>query len=136
VDLPPHRIDWHGERDVAGIAAILSEAAVFAWPGCGEAYGLAYLEAQAAGLPVVACATAGVPEVVADGETGVLTPPADAAAFAAAIVNLLTDRPRRAAMGAAARGRVMALHSMDAAAAELATALDRALIDGRERGAE
>ena len=42
----------------------ICRGAIYAWPGCGEAYGLAYLEAQAAGLPVVAQETAGVPEVV------------------------------------------------------------------------
>ena len=46
-----------------------AEGALYAWPGFGEAYGLAYLEAQAAGLPVVAQDIDGVPGVVRNGET-------------------------------------------------------------------
>ena len=46
------------------------QGGTYVWPGTGEAYGIAYMEAQAAGLPVVAQKTAGVPEVVKDGVTG------------------------------------------------------------------
>ena len=58
------------------------EGGTYVWPGTGEAYGIAYMEAQAAGLPVVAQKTAGVPEVVKDGVTGTLTAAGDASAFA------------------------------------------------------
>ena len=75
--LPAGRVRWLGQVDAAGVAGLLARGAVYVWPGCGEAYGLAYLEAQAAGLPVVAFRTAGVPEVVADGETGVLVADGD-----------------------------------------------------------
>ena len=68
-DLPPDRIDWLGELPQQEVAAILAASAVYVWPGRGEAFGLAYLEAQATGLPVVAMETAGVPEVVTHGET-------------------------------------------------------------------
>ena len=101
--LGPGRLVWHGERDAEGVADLLSTAALYVWPGCGEAYGLAYLEAQAAGLPVVAQAIAGVPEVVAHGRTGILTPPGDVEAYAEAIAGFLTDDARRQAMGEAAR---------------------------------
>lgn len=66
----------------------------------------AVLEAMAARRPVVATRVGGLPEVVSDGETGVLVPPADAQALARAIVGLLADRERRADMGAAAWRRV------------------------------
>lgn len=97
------RVDWRGERSPEEIAAILSRQALYVWPGCGEAYGLAYLEAQAAGLPVVAQATAGVPEVVEQGRTGLLTPEGDIGAYAAAIAQLLGDEETRLSMATAAR---------------------------------
>lgn len=101
--LPRGRIVWQGECGPAEIAEILSRAAVYAWPGTGEAYGLAYLEAQAAGLPVVAQRVAGVPEVVRDGVTGLLTPAGDVAAYAAALLQILTDGDERRRMALAAR---------------------------------
>lgn len=97
------RVIFHGEKAPKEIASLLSHSAVYVWPGCGEAYGLAYLEAQAAGLPVVAQATAGVPEVVSHGTTGLLTPPDDPAAYAEAIARLLRDEPERQRLAAGAR---------------------------------
>ena len=64
---------------------------LYTWPGVGEAYGMAYLEAQASGLPVVAGNERGIPDVVLDGDTGLLTPPGDDIAFAMAIGRLLDD---------------------------------------------
>jgi glycosyltransferase involved in cell wall biosynthesis len=124
------RVRFAGLLPDEAVMARLSRGAVYVWPGCGEAYGLAYLEAQAAGLPVVAFRTAGVPEVVADGETGFLTPPGDAAAYAAAVARLLADEALRARMGMAARSRVAARHSLAAAAATLDRAL-RAVAGGQ-----
>ena len=72
--LPAERLAFAGACGTEAIARRLARGAVYLWPGFGEAYGLAYLEAQAAGLPVVAQAVAGVPEVVIDGETGLLVP--------------------------------------------------------------
>ena len=65
---------------------------------------MALLEAQAAGLPVVAGRSGGVPSVVADGETGLLAPEGDAAAFAEAVGALLADPERRARDGAGGDG--------------------------------
>lgn len=113
------RVDWLGQQAPENVAKILGRGALYVWPGCGEAYGLAYLEAQAAGLPVAAWRTAGVPEVVADGVTGRLTPPGDAAAYAAAIAGLLDDEGERRRLAANARARVAADHSLPAAAAAL-----------------
>ena len=113
------RILWRGEQGQAEIARTLSRASIYAWPGCGEAYGLAYLEAQAAGLPVVAQAIAGVPEVVLDGHTGVLTPPGDIENYAAAIRRLLIDDLKRAELAARAREFVAGERSLEGAAARL-----------------
>ncbi|OWV84578.1 glycosyltransferase family 4 protein [Rhizobium sp. R693] len=114
-----HRIEWLGELNAGEIAHELGRSGIYVWPGCGEAYGLAYLEAQAAGLPVVALKTAGVPEVVIDGVTGHLTPSGDVQAFAAAIAALLDDPVRRSTMGASARHFVLEERSLKVAAKAL-----------------
>lgn len=83
-------------------------AAVFCLPSMQEGFGLVFLEAMAAGLPVVAGDAAAVPEVVPDGEAGLLVPPEDADALARALADLLADPARRARMGAAGRTRAEA----------------------------
>ena len=125
----PGQVDWRGALAPEGVAALLASGALYVWPGRGEAYGLAYLEAQAAGLPVVAYATAGVPEVVEDGETGILVADGDTPALAEAVARLLDDPALRARMGAAARARVLARHGIDRAA----QVLDAGLRAARER---
>lgn len=127
--LPPGRVHWLGQQDRPRIAAVLATATAYVWPGCGEAYGLAYLEAQAAGVPVVAQAVAGVPEVVADGITGFLTAEGDDAAAAAAITRLVTDAGVQRRMGQAARARVLRDHSLAGASARLDHLLQEALKD-------
>lgn len=122
-NLAEGRIDWLGEVDPPGVAGILCRGGIYVWPGCGEAYGLSYLEAQAAGLPVVAQNTAGVPEVVRHGETGLLTPAGDVHAFAAALRRLLLEGGERVAMAAAARRFVVEDRSLAAAARHLSRLL-------------
>lgn len=117
--LPPQRVDWRGLLTPDRIAEVLAEGGIYVWPGCGEAYGLSYLEAQAAGLPVIAQSTAGVPEVVAAGRSGLLTPAADIPAYAAAMRRAIADAALRRAMAAAARDLVAARHTLEAAAASL-----------------
>lgn len=113
------RIEWLGELGAGDIADAFRHSGVYVWPGCGEAYGLAYLEAQAAGLPVVAQRTAGVPEVVVDGVTGILTPDRDKTAFAAAVAGLLDNPARRTTMGISARRFVLDERSLYVAAKAL-----------------
>jgi glycosyltransferase involved in cell wall biosynthesis len=117
--IPGDRIHWAGELDAHAVAERLSAADLFVWPGTGEAYGIAYLEAQAAGLAVVAQATAGVPTVVRHGATGLLTPSGDEAAYASAIASLVTDPPLRHRLGRAARDFVTEERSLAAAATHL-----------------
>ena len=99
---------------------------LFLWPAVNEAYGMALLAAQAAGLPVVAGRARGVPGIVSHRITGLLTPEGDATAFAEAASALLADPRRRAAMGAAAAAHVRARHGTEAAARVLARAMDEA----------
>lgn len=113
------RIVWHGQLTTDRIVALTADSALYVWPGYGEAYGLAYLEAQAAGLPVVAQRVAGVPEAVAEGTTALLSPEGDVGAFAANIERLLSDRAARMAMGAAARQFILTGRTTDRAAARL-----------------
>jgi glycosyltransferase involved in cell wall biosynthesis len=113
------RVRYAGALDEAAIAAHLAEADVFVWPAINEAFGMALLEAQASGLPVVAGSSGGVGDIVADGETGLLTPPGDADAFAAAARTLLTDPERRTQFGAAAHAKVASAHGLPSAAERL-----------------
>lgn len=101
------------------LPAVYGAADLFLWPAVREAFGLVFLEAQAAGLPVLAGASGGVPAMVRDGETGVLVPPGDAAAFAGALRDLLAAPERRCALGAAARAHVAAHHGLEKAAMRL-----------------
>jgi D-inositol-3-phosphate glycosyltransferase len=72
---------------------------VFALTSLGETYGLVTIEALASGLPVVGTAAGGTPEIVEDGVTGTLVPPADPVALAAALARLARDEPFRRACG-------------------------------------
>lgn len=117
------RVRFVGAVPHAELPKIYASADLYLWPAINEAYGMAFLEAQAAGLPVVAGRTGGVPAVVADGVTGVLTPIGDSAAFATATGRLLDDPKERARLATAARARINARHDERAAAHALAAAL-------------
>ena len=98
-------------------------ADLYVWPACNEAYGMALLEAQAAGVPVVAGREGGVPDIVADGSTGILVEPRSPPALAAAVRALLGDPARRRAMGVTAQARVLARHDLAPARARMIDAL-------------
>ncbi|MFT3773572.1 MAG: glycosyltransferase [Minicystis sp.] len=96
-------VTFAGERgDVAPLYAAFD---VFALASRSEGISLTLLEAAAAGLPIVATRVGGNGEVVADGRSGILVPPADPIAFAAAL-SAVAASPDRAALGAAGRARV------------------------------
>ena len=121
--LGPGRVVYAGERIPDALPGIYAAADIAVWPAVNEAYGLALLEAQATGTPVVAGRVRGVVDVVADGETGFLTPPGDDVAFAAQLRALLGDPSLRARLGANAADRVARDHGMAAAGATLERAL-------------
>lgn len=87
----------------ADVETLLPLADVLLLPSEFESFGLAALEAMACGTPPVASAAGGLPEVVTDGVDGRLVPPGDDAAMAEAVLELLGDDARRAAMAEAAR---------------------------------
>ena len=124
------RIVWRGRLDPPALAATLAAADLFVWPAINEAYGMALLEAQAAGLPVLAGASGGVPDLIADGVTGRLVPPHDAHAFAAALAELLADKATRRRLGDAAAERAAAEHDIATAAGRLDRLLRRLTGDG------
>jgi len=93
-----------GER--RDVPRLLANADVFVLSSRSEGAPLSVLEAMAAGVPVVASAVGGVPELVADGVTGLLVSPGDPRALAAALDRLLADPALRRRLGAAARERV------------------------------
>jgi glycosyltransferase involved in cell wall biosynthesis len=95
-----------GERD--DVPELLADASVFVLSSTSEGLPISILEAMAAGLPVVATAVGGAPELVVDGETGLLVPPRDPAALAAAIEKLTSDAGLRRRLGDAGRARAEA----------------------------
>jgi len=93
---------------VSPVQEAIERAAIVVVPSIGEGFGMVALEAMERGRPVIASAVGGLPEIVADGETGIVVPPGDADALAEAIVTLAGDLERAAAMGRAGRGRALA----------------------------
>ena len=98
---------------------LLRAADLFVHPSREEGFSNAILEAMAAGLPVVACYVGGNPEAIVDGETGRLVPPRNAAAFASAVAELLSDPEKRKAMGEAGRHRATERFSLDRMVGEM-----------------
>jgi len=93
-------------------AAWYRRAELLVHPARWEGFGLALLEAMLAGKPVVATRVSSAPEIVADGETGLLVPPDDPDALAQAALSLLADPARAAAMGEAGLARARAEFSV------------------------
>ena len=114
--LPPDRLRWAGAVPEGDLPDICAGADLMIWPAVNEAYGMALLEAQSAGLPVIAGCSGGVADIVRDGRTGLLTAPGDAAALAGAARALLLDAELRRRMSGAALGTTRAEHDLGAAA--------------------
>ena len=117
------RVRLIGALAEEALNAVYAAADLYLWPGVGEAYGMAFLEAQAQATPVVATTRRGIPDVVRADAGGLLVPPADPAAFAAAIRRLLDDAPLRRRMAGAAQVFVTRERSLAATAAQLRASL-------------
>ena len=101
------RVRLLGRVDHSAVPDILRSVDVFAMPSREEEWGVAAAEASATGLPVVATRVGGIPEIVVDGETGILVAPDDPRALAAALARLASEPDTRARMGIAGRARVI-----------------------------
>jgi glycosyltransferase involved in cell wall biosynthesis len=104
-------VHFLGEISRTRLAEEYVNADCFCLPSVQEGFGIVFLEAMAAGLPIVACRTAAVPEVVADGVTGLLVPPESPERLTDALEEILTDSARRKEYGEAARQRALEFNS-------------------------
>ncbi|MDA0260929.1 MAG: glycosyltransferase family 4 protein, partial [Proteobacteria bacterium] len=121
------RVRFLGMLEAQELGTALSAADIYVWPAVGEAYGMALLEAQAAGLPVVAGRVRGVVDVVRDGQTGLLAEPDDPVSFAAHLARLVDNPILRQQYATAARDFVLHERNVEAAGAILGEALDFAV---------
>ncbi len=114
-----HQIEITGPKSQSEIACLLKKASVFVLPcvneGCGGSDNLptVIMEAMGAGLPVISTRVAGIPEMVLDGQTGLLVPEKDTEALSVALSSLLTNPAEAVEMGR--RGRQHALAHFDVA---------------------
>lgn len=99
------RITFHGELAESDLAELYETADVFCVPSRYESFGIIYVEAMRYALPVVALDTGGVPDIVVDGETGLLCSKKTAAAVQSALQRLIADHALRLRMGDAGRER-------------------------------
>jgi len=104
-------VDWLGH--VSPVEPELERAGIVVVPSLGEGFGMVALEAMARGRAVVASDVGGLPEIVADGETGLLVPPGDADALAAALLALARDPARARVLGEAGRRRAQVEFSVE-----------------------
>jgi glycosyltransferase involved in cell wall biosynthesis len=114
------RITWHGSLKRDGLLALYQRAAAVAIPSRDEGLGLVAVESQLCETPVVAFDSGGLPDVIVNGQTGLLTPAGDSGAMAAALDTLLADASLARSLGAAGRRAALAVFSPAAAAARYA----------------
>lgn len=119
----PGRAVFLGGQDEDAMPDLYAGADILVWPAMREAFGMSLLEAQAAGLPVVAGRGRGVPDIVASGVTGLLPPSGDAAAFARDVRRLLEDEALRRTLAGAAARRIAEKFDVPQAAALLSGTL-------------
>jgi glycogen(starch) synthase len=99
------RVVFRGEVNDEELAREFEQADVFCVPSRYESFGIIYLEAMRYSLPVVATEVGGIPDIVIDGETGLLVPPDNIAALTAALARLMGDAALRRRMAKSARAR-------------------------------
>lgn len=112
---------------VDSIADLMSAADVFVLPSAAEPFGLVLLEAMALGAPIIAVNDGGPPEIVVDGETGLLVPPRDSDSMAKAIIEIVSDQSRAQTMGEAGRTRYEQLFTRERMARETRTVYEKVL---------
>jgi glycosyltransferase involved in cell wall biosynthesis len=117
-DVTPYSPQW---------SDLWRRADVFVMPTRGEAFGMVFQEAAAAGVPAIATSINAIPEIVQDGTTGVLVRPGDRADLVHAMAMLVGSPELRARLGRAARDRILAIASPESYAANLNTLIDDVL---------
>ena len=117
------RVIWMGLQHPDDLPQLYAAADIFVWPAVKETPGMCFLEAGAAGLPVVGGDGYGVPDVVQHGETGLLARHLDAESFAQKLTTLLDERGKRDDMGAEASRYVQVHHDISS----VGKTLDKAL---------
>jgi len=125
-----NRIRWHGSLPQPALAGFYRSAAALVVPSVGEGLGLVAVEALLCETPVIAFDSGGVTDVVRHGSTGILVPPSEPAALAAAVDALLARPDRGAALGQAGRLHALATFAPASAARRYAE-IYRAAIDAR-----
>jgi glycosyltransferase involved in cell wall biosynthesis len=128
------RVRWLGCKQGDELATLYAASDVFLWPAVKEPIGMVFVEAQAAGLPIVAGDRPGVREVALAEQTALLTPEGDVAAFAGAVRALLRDPARRAAMGRAGMAHSQQQHDVATAGRAFVAALPQNGSAPRELG--
>ena len=119
------KVIFAGARD--DVPSLLKLMDVFVLSSLSEGSPNVVLEAMAAGLPVVATDVGGLPEIVIDGESGILVPPGDSGALAAAVGDLLDDPARAVAMGRTGLALAMERHDIERVVREMEGIMDRLL---------
>jgi glycosyltransferase involved in cell wall biosynthesis len=99
----PEQTRWRESMPTSDVARALDEATVLVLPSRSEGLGRVVVEAFCRGRGVVASRVGGIPDLVTDGETGILVPPEDSAGLAEALVQVLSDRALAERLGAAGR---------------------------------
>ena len=125
------RVTFLGQRCPPILYGIVSACDLFVWPALGEPLGMAMLEAQSLGVPVVAGDARGVGTIVRQGAGGWLVSEGDVPAFADAVLRALADPAALSTAGATARRRVRAKHDIEAAARDLDRWIREAVGEGR-----
>jgi len=97
----------------------IEDSAIVVVPSLGEGFGMVALEAMERARPVIVSAVGGLPEIVVDGETGLVVPSAHANELADAIVALAGDLPRASAMGSLGRERALSEFTPEKCAARI-----------------
>lgn len=98
------RVSFEGRVDDAVLRSAYASCDVFVGPSRFESFGLVFLEAMREGKPVIGCRAGGMPEVIKDGETGVLVTPGNSSELAQALLRLLSSKELRSRLGENARG--------------------------------
>jgi N-acetyl-alpha-D-glucosaminyl L-malate synthase BshA len=124
------RVVFLGKQD--SVAELLACADIFLLPSESESFGLSALEAMASGVPVIASAAGGLPEVIEDGISGLLAPVGDVDGMAAAGIDILGDEPRWRRMSEAARQLAAERFGVDRVVPMYESYYEKVLMNGAE----